>query len=238
MLFSMSRKVAALLHFPQELVGDLTSDLIPTASAGYHPVKFDVTVEVTGHLGSSGALIPIKDLQDITQSALQEVDALQPSFASLTSQLWERIEAKLKARDAGPHSPDLQLSRLELTFENGTQFTQSRHQSSLTMRYPFVFQHSVEFDLGANGERLHHGHSAEAELTLQVEADEAMRFLAHEKPRLDATMEATGEMITRAIAESLRHSEFKQKILKVSLKETAKNQFTASVDKPQSSAHK
>jgi hypothetical protein len=229
--YSMSRKTSAILHFPKELVQQLTSDLLPLEGAGFFPLKVDATVEVSGSLGQSGALIPIKELQELLGSALSQIDSLHTSIATAAQQTWDHISAALVARPQSDHSSDLTLSSLELSFENGIKFKLSHEAPALILEYPVSFQHAVEFDLGSQGERLHHGHDARAEITLGMDGESATRFLMQEKPKLDATMAATGEMIVRAIAESLNESEYQQYVFKVSLKETEKNTFITTFDK-------
>ncbi len=230
--YSMSRKNAALVYFPKELVQQLTADLAPLDAAGFLPVKVEVILEVSGPLQSSGALIPIKDLNSILSSALSAADSLQSNISTYSDQLWASITSALSAWSISTGATKVEASSLELVFENDTSFKQSISDPTLTVRYPLSFQHAVDFDLGPAGERLHHGHDSKVDIAMAMDAQGADRFVMQCKPRLDATMAATGEMIVKAIAESINESEFKQEIFKVSLQETEKNAFSATFDRP------
>lgn len=213
--YSMSRKVSRLVHFPKEIAEQLVQDLLPLSSSGFNPVKVEIVLEVSGSLGVSKALIPIKDLNQLIVDAFARCDALQSSVAEFAQQFngyaLEALSALTAGLRDGGYSPDLQIAFCELTFENGIRFKVADAEKSWTVPVDFSFQHTVEFDRDATGNLLHHGHDAQVDITL-----------------------ATGEMIVHSIAESLQESVLKPLVKRISLKETSKNRFSADLDKLQS----
>src|SRR5690606_16137900 len=138
-------KCSALFHFPQAVVKQLTSDLLPVMEPGYYPVQVEFEVEVTGALGSSGALVPIKTLHDLILEAIQACPHLHDEVLDLARSFTEAVRSRLRIHRGGKFSPDLELKNCTLTFENG--FSVKVEPQEMAVAYPIRFQHRVDFDL-------------------------------------------------------------------------------------------